>query len=65
MKITPILFVEAIEPALPFWTERAGFAKTVEVPDGGRLGLASRRRAGTWWCSRRGSGEGELRPDSS
>ncbi|MCC6540390.1 MAG: hypothetical protein IT162_22780 [Bryobacterales bacterium] len=40
MKITPILFVEAIEPALPFWTDRAGFTKTVEVPDGNRLGFA-------------------------
>jgi uncharacterized glyoxalase superfamily protein PhnB len=39
MKITPILFVEAIEPSLPFWTERMGFEKTVEVPAGDRLGF--------------------------
>jgi len=28
-KLTPVLFVEAIEPCLPFWTERLGFTKTV------------------------------------
>jgi uncharacterized glyoxalase superfamily protein PhnB len=30
-KLTPILFVEAIEPLLPFW-EALGFARTIEVP---------------------------------
>ncbi len=38
-KLTPILYVEAIEPVLPFWTERLGFEKTVEVPEGDRLGF--------------------------
>lgn len=38
-KLTPVLFVEEIEPALPFWIERLGFEKTAEVPDGGRLGF--------------------------
>ena len=38
-KITPILFVEKIEPVLPFWTQHLGFVKTVEVPDGDRLGF--------------------------
>lgn len=38
-KLTPNLIVEAIEPCLPFWTERLGFEKTVEVPDGDRLGF--------------------------
>src|SRR6516225_1209725 len=33
-KLTPILFVERIEPVLPFWTEHLGFIKTVEVPEG-------------------------------
>ena len=37
MKITPVLFVEKIEPAIPFWVDRLGFEKTVEVPDGDRL----------------------------
>ncbi len=38
-KLSPVLVVEAIEPCLPFWTERLGFAKTVEVPEGDRLGF--------------------------
>lgn len=38
-KLTPVLFVEKIEPVLPFWTEHLGFIKTVEVPDGDRLGF--------------------------
>jgi uncharacterized glyoxalase superfamily protein PhnB len=36
-KLTPVLFVEKIEPILPFWTEHLGFVKTVEVPEGERL----------------------------
>jgi len=36
-RLTPILFVEKIEPVLPFWTEQLGFVKTVEVPEGNRL----------------------------
>ena len=36
-KLTPVLFVEKIEPVLPFWTEHLGFVKTVEVPEGDRL----------------------------
>ena len=39
MKVTPILFVEAIEPSLPFWTDQLGFTKTVEVPEGDRIGF--------------------------
>jgi hypothetical protein len=37
-KLTPVLYVEAIEPCLDFWT-RLGFNKTVEVPEGDRLGF--------------------------
>ena len=37
-KITPILFVESIEPCLGFWTA-LGFTKAVEVPEGDRLGF--------------------------
>ena len=36
-KVTPILFVQEIEPVLPFWVEPLEFTKTVEVPDGERL----------------------------
>jgi len=38
-KLTPVLFVEKIEPVLPFWTEHLGFIKTVEAPEGDRLGF--------------------------
>ena len=31
-KVTPVLLVDAIEPCLPFWIERLGWAKTAEVP---------------------------------
>jgi uncharacterized glyoxalase superfamily protein PhnB len=39
-KITSILFAEELEPCLRFWTERLGFEKTVEVPEGDKLGFA-------------------------
>jgi len=38
-KLTPVLFVEQIEPCLAFWVDRLGFAKTVEVPAGDGLGF--------------------------
>lgn len=38
-KLTPILAVEAIEPALPFWVDALGFEKTTEVPHGDALGF--------------------------
>lgn len=38
-KLTPVLAVEEIEPVLPFWVERLGFAVTAEVPEGDRLGF--------------------------
>ena len=39
MKITAVLLVDEIEKSLPFWVERMGFEKTVEVPEGDRLGF--------------------------
>lgn len=39
-KITAVLFVDEIEPCVKFWVERFGFQKTVEVPDGNKLGFA-------------------------
>lgn len=39
MKVTPALLVEEIEKSLPFWVDRLGFTKTVEVPEGNRLGF--------------------------
>jgi uncharacterized glyoxalase superfamily protein PhnB len=38
-KATPIMLVEAIEPCLPFWTERLGFDAPVQVPHGDKLGF--------------------------
>jgi hypothetical protein len=37
-KLTPVLVVEEIEPCLGFWTA-LGFEKTVEVPEGDKLGF--------------------------
>ncbi len=36
--VTPVLYVEEIEPALDFWT-RLGFEVMAEVPEGDRLGF--------------------------
>ena len=38
---TPILHVKSVEPGLKFWTERFGFHKTVEVPEGDHLGFVA------------------------
>jgi uncharacterized glyoxalase superfamily protein PhnB len=38
-KITPVLYAHELEPCAKFWGERLGFEKTVEVPDGERLGF--------------------------
>jgi hypothetical protein len=40
MKITSVLIVESVEKSLPFWLDRMGFTKTVEVPEEGKLGFA-------------------------
>jgi hypothetical protein len=39
MQVTTNLIVDEIEPCLPFWIERLGFQKSVEVPHEGRLGF--------------------------
>src|SRR5437588_643603 len=39
-RATAILHVERVEPSLRFWTERLGFEKTVEVPEGDKIGFA-------------------------
>ena len=38
---TPILHVKSVEPGLKFWTERFGFHKTIEVPEGDHLGFVA------------------------
>jgi uncharacterized glyoxalase superfamily protein PhnB len=46
MKLTPVLMVEEIEKSLPFWVDRMGFTKTVDVPEGDRLGFVILVRGG-------------------
>lgn len=38
-KLAPVLYVNEIEPTLPFWVDRLGFEITAEVPEGDRLGF--------------------------
>ena len=45
-KITPILFTKEIEPCLAFWIDRFGFEKTVDVPEGDKLGFAILQKGG-------------------
>lgn len=40
-RITPVLLVNEIEPLLPFWIDLLGFTKTVEVPDGNKIGFVA------------------------
>jgi len=44
-KLSPVLYVEQIEPCLPFW-ERLGFSRTAEVPEGNALGFVILARDG-------------------
>jgi len=38
-RLTPILYVDQIEPSVPFWVERLGFERGAEVPHGDALGF--------------------------
>jgi|SRR5579863_2272358 uncharacterized glyoxalase superfamily protein PhnB len=44
-RVTPVLFVERVEPCLAFW-ERLGFQRAMEVPDGGTLAFAAVQKDG-------------------
>ncbi len=44
MKITPVLYMDRIEPSLEFWLGRLGFEKTVEVPHEDALGFVILQR---------------------
>jgi len=46
MKVTPVLYVEEIEPSLPFWVDRLGFTVSAEVPHGDRLGFVILQKDG-------------------
>lgn len=45
-KLTPILYVDAIEPQLELWEQRLGFERTASVPHEGRLGFVILARDG-------------------
>lgn len=45
-KLTPVLYVDAIEPVLPFWVERFGFERVAEIPMGDALGFVILQKAG-------------------
>jgi len=45
-KLTPVLYVEKIEPCLEFWVGRLGFEKTVDVPEGEALGFVILQHGG-------------------
>ena len=70
MKLTPVLIVDAIEPELDFWTGRLGFEKTVDVPEGDRLGFVILVRDGaevmlqTWSSVEKDAGSAIPRRDS-
>jgi len=40
-RVTPVLLVNEIEPQLSFWIDRLGFAKTIAVPHGEKLGFVA------------------------
>jgi hypothetical protein len=46
-RITPVLFVKEIEPVLPFWVDKLGFTKTIEVPQGNKLGFVALQKGNT------------------
>ncbi len=60
MKITAVLIVNEIEKSLVFWVDRMGFEKTVEVPEGNRLGFVILERDGAELMLQTASG---IRPD--
>jgi uncharacterized glyoxalase superfamily protein PhnB len=46
-RITPVLFVKEIEPVLPFWVDKLGFTKAVEVPHGNKIGFVALQKGAT------------------
>lgn len=45
-KLTPVLFVERIEPCLLLWERQLGWSRTVEVPEGEHLGFVILQKDG-------------------
>ncbi len=46
-RITPVLFVKEIEPVLPFWVDKLGFTKTIEVPHENKIGFVALQKGST------------------
>jgi uncharacterized glyoxalase superfamily protein PhnB len=46
-RITAVLLVNEIEPQIPFWVGQLGFTKTIEVPDGNKLGFVAFQKGTT------------------
>jgi uncharacterized glyoxalase superfamily protein PhnB len=46
-RITAVLFVKEIELALPFWVDRLGFTKTIEVPHGNKIAFVALQKGNT------------------
>ena len=46
-RVTPVLYVEEIEPCLKFWTERMGFTNAAQVPDGNKIAFVMLQKGGT------------------
>jgi uncharacterized glyoxalase superfamily protein PhnB len=44
-KLTPVIFVDEVEPCVTFWQD-LGFERTMEVPEGDRLGFAAVEKGG-------------------
>lgn len=40
-RITSVRFVKEIEPVLPFWVDKLGFTKAIEVPNGNKIGFVA------------------------
>ena len=70
-KLTPVLMVDAIEPCLPLWIDRLGWTKTVEVPDGDRIGFVILVKDGgelmyqTWSSVKKDMGHASRRPQGT
>jgi hypothetical protein len=46
-RITAVLFVKEIEPVLPFWVDKLGFTKAIEVPHGSKIGFVALQKGST------------------
>ena len=45
-KLTPVLVVDRVEPAIAFWRDRLGFEQEFEVPHGDAIGFVSLHQGG-------------------